>query len=193
MTSQRSFLTRWRVRLGYPLAVICFVLARPSPRSLLIGSALAVVGLLNRASAAGYLRKGSGLATSGPYSRTRNPLYFGSTILAAGFAIAANSWIAAACLAIYIAVFYPAVMRREESDLRAAYGAEFDAYAARVPLFFPTLRGRGVPGEGFSWAQYLRNREYQAAVGTGVALAILCVRMEFKRIGLDFNSRESYL
>jgi hypothetical protein len=175
MTPQ-MFLTRWRVRLGYPIAIACFWLAHPSPRLLLIGSALAVVGLINRGSAAGYLRKGSGLATSGPYSRTRNPLYFGSTILAAGFAVATGSWIAAACLAGYIAVFYPGVMRREERDLRATYGAEFDAYAARVPLFFPSLRG-GSTGDGFSWAQYSRNREYQAAIGTAVAIAILCFRM----------------
>ncbi len=145
MTPPQMFLTRWRVRLGYPIAIVCFWLAHPSPRSLLIGSALAVVGLINRGSAAGYLRKGRGLATSGPYSRTRNPLYFGSTILAAGFAVATGSWIAAACLASYIAVFYPAVMRREERDLRATYGAEFDAYAARVPLFFPSLRSAAQP------------------------------------------------
>ncbi len=136
MNPRGKFLTRWRVRLGYPLAILCFVLARPSQLSLLIGAGLAVVGLLVRASAAGYLRKGSQLATAGPYSHTRNPLYFGSTILAAGFAAATNSWIAATAIALYILVFYPTVMRREESDLRAAYGAEYDSYAARVPLFF---------------------------------------------------------
>jgi Phospholipid methyltransferase len=180
MNPRGKFLTRWRVRLGYPLALICFWLAKPTLVSIAIGAAVAAVGLAIRASAAGYLRKGSQLATTGPYARTRNPLYFGSVILAGGFALATNSWIAASALAIYIMVFYPAVMRREESELRAAYGAEFAAYAARVPLFFPSLRNQSVAKSGtanFSWAQYNRNREYQAAIGAAVALAVLGGRM----------------
>jgi protein-S-isoprenylcysteine O-methyltransferase Ste14 len=172
-----AFWARWRVRTSYPLALLCFWLARPTPQSLLLGAAIAVVGLAIRAAAAGYLRKGEGLATEGPYAHTRNPLYFGSAILAAGLAVAARSWIAAALIAVYFAVFYMPVMRREEKEMRAAYGNIYEQYVARVPLFFPALRSRAGAQGKFSWELYRGNREYKAAIGTVLVVAILCARM----------------
>ena len=177
MSSSGSFWTRWRVRLGYPLALACFYLAKPTRGTLLIGSMIGLIGLAIRAWAAGHLRKGQELATSGPYAHTRNPLYLGSVILAAGFAVAANSLVAAVLIALYLLAFYPAVMRREEKEIRLVYGDAYDDYARSVPLFFPSHRKRFPGTAPFSSAQYLRNREYQAAIGAAIALAILCARM----------------
>jgi hypothetical protein len=176
---------RWRVRLGYPVALIYWLLATPSPRWILIGGCIAFIGLLVRASAAGYLRKSEELATSGPYARTRNPLYFGSSLLAAGFAIAGGSWWAAGVVMVYFAVFYYVVMRNEEQELRERYGSAFEEYAARVPLFFPRPFGSssgtgisdGPAAKEFSWAQYRRNREYQAFIGTIATLGFVWLRM----------------
>jgi len=172
--------TRWRVRIGYPVGIVCFVLAAPRPVTLACGGALAAVGLLVRGAAAGHLRKHEALATSGPYAWTRSPLYFGSLLLAAGFLLAAASWIAALVAFVYLLVFYPGVMRREEEELRAEYGAAFDEYARRVPHFWPRPpSGSAVAArpDGFSWMQYRRNREYQAVIGAVVAFAILVARM----------------
>jgi len=168
--------TRWRVRIGYPVGVACFLLAGPTPTTLSAGAALAVIGLATRAAAAGHLRKHEALATAGPYAWTRNPLYLGSLLLGAGFLLAAASWIAAAVAALYLGVFYPGVMRREEEELRAEYGASFDEYARRVPLFWPRAP-RGAAAEPFSWNQYRKNREYQALAGAAVAFAILAAEM----------------
>jgi len=170
--------TRWRVRMGYPLGIACFLLARPSPLTLGCGGALAMMGLLLRAAAAGHLRKHEALAVSGPYAWTRNPLYAGSLLLGAGFLLAAASWIAAALALVYLATFYPGVMRREEEELLAEYGAAFEEYARRVPLFWPRRpSGSGASREPFSWSLYRRNREYQALAGTGAAFAILAAEM----------------
>jgi protein-S-isoprenylcysteine O-methyltransferase Ste14 len=183
MTQQRNFWMRWRVRVGYPVAVVFWLLAAPTPRSILLGAAISAIGLFIRAAASGYLRKYEELATTGPYARTRNPLYFGSAILAAGFCIAGHSWVAGTIVALYFGLFYYAVMRNEENDLRARYGSAFDAYAARVPLFFPRLivssEGDAEPiaGKKFSWPQYRRNREYQAFIGALAGIAIMCLRM----------------
>jgi len=68
------------------------------------------------------------------------------------------------------------VMRREEEELRAEYGAAFDEYARRVPLFWPRPPGKSV-AEPFSWTQYRRNREYQALAGAVLAFAILTLEM----------------
>jgi protein-S-isoprenylcysteine O-methyltransferase Ste14 len=166
--------TRWRAPLGYPTAVLCLWLAHPTFISALIGSALAIAGLLIRASAAGHLRKREALAHTGPYAHTRNPLYLGSSLMAAGFAIASRSWLAAGLLALYFGVFYAQVMRREESELRAQYGQAFDDYAAAVPLFWPRLRAGAAAGRRqFSFGQYMRNREYEAAIGVAIMIAVL--------------------
>lgn len=165
---------RWRAPLGYPTAALCLWLARPTFLSILIGAALAVLGLLIRAAAAGHLRKREALAHTGPYARTRNPLYFGSALIAAGFVLASRSWLVAALLALYFSSFYIQVMRREESELREQYGQAFDDYAASVPLFWPRLRAKASPDRvRFSFAQYVRNREYQAAIGAALMIAAL--------------------
>ncbi|HEY1471959.1 MAG TPA: methyltransferase, partial [Candidatus Acidoferrum sp.] len=107
-----------------------------------------------------------------------NPLYFGSSLLALGAAIAMNSWIAAALLLLYFALVYSVVMLREERELRAKHGAAFDSYAARVPLFFPSFsvsRQPDLPEARFSWSQYKKNHEHQAALGFLLLLLLLVV------------------
>ncbi|MGA2302221.1 MAG: isoprenylcysteine carboxylmethyltransferase family protein [Candidatus Acidiferrum sp.] len=173
-----DFFSRWRVRLGYLLAVVVLLLARPTPRSILLGAAAGVVGLAIRAYSAGYLHKQEVLTTTGPYAYTRNPLYFGSSILAVGAAVAMRSWLAAAVILFYFAVVYAFVMRREEMELRGKHGAAFDTYAAGVPLFFPRLTRSSPPGGAsgaFSWTQYKRNHEYEATVGFLLFLLLLAV------------------
>jgi protein-S-isoprenylcysteine O-methyltransferase Ste14 len=181
----RKFWMRWRVRLGYPVAIIYWLFAAPTWRSIAYGTIVAAFGLIVRAAASGFLRKDRDLAVTGPYSRSRNPLYLGSAILAAGFVVAGHSWIAGLLVSAYFAIFYYAVMRNEEEDLRLRFGAEFDAYAARVPLFFPKLFSGNAPtastarelDEAFSWAQYRRNREYRALFGAIAAMGLVWLRM----------------
>ena len=180
MAVPNQFWVRGRVRLGYPVALISLYLARPTPTSILCGAAIAAVGLAIRGAAAGHLRKHEELATSGLYACTRNPLYLGSAILAAGFAVAAYSWLVAALVAGYFIPFYVAVMKREEAELRVRYGERFDEYAARVPLFLPRFRRAkdvGALQEPFSWQLYRRNREYQALLGCLAGVGLLWLRM----------------
>jgi len=173
-----AFFARWRVRLGYPLAIVVLALAWPTPRSVLAGAMTGALGLLVRALAAGHLHKQEVLTVTGPYAYTRNPLYFGSAILALGTGIATWSWISAAVLLVYFALFYSMVMRREEQELRALHGGDFDDYARAVPLFLPRLtpaRLVASPARSFSFAQYKKNREYRAAIGFLLLLGLLLV------------------
>ena len=173
MSSQTNFWIRWRVRVGYPVGIAAFWFARPQLKWLLCGVGVALMGLLIRGYAAGYLRKHQQLATSGPYAFTRNPLYFGSVLFAAGFSIASRSWISAGLLIVYLAVFYPVVIRREQAELEKHYGSAFREYSSRVPAFWPRLTPASSGAERFSWAQYRKNREYEAAIGLTIAMAIL--------------------
>ena len=186
MTQVSDFFSRWRVRAGYPLAILFLYLASPTLRWIAVGAAIAAAGLVVRGGAAGHLRKLETLTTTGPYAWMRNPLYFGSALIAAGFAVAGHSPWAALVIVAYFVAFYPAVMKKEEAELRERYGAAFIEYAKRVPLFFPFPLRRsssyeGSSSEGFSWSRYMKNREYQAALGAILALAVLWVRMFLPR------------
>jgi protein-S-isoprenylcysteine O-methyltransferase Ste14 len=166
-----------RVRVGLPLALVCVVLAEPTPRSMLVGAGLASIGLLVRGAAAGHLSKHATLTTSGPYAVIRHPLYLGSLLVAAGLLVAAESWLAAVLVTAYLCLFYPLAMRYEEEKLGRRYGAVFEAYAARVSRLWPRPTRAAVSTWGFSWALYRYNGEFQSALGVLAALAVLWLRM----------------
>jgi protein-S-isoprenylcysteine O-methyltransferase Ste14 len=171
-----NFFVRWRVRLGYPLALVALWFSRPAPRSIVVGALVGVLGLSGRACAAGYLRKQEVLTVTGPYAYTRNPLYLGSAVLAVGAAIAMRSWISAAILMVYFAVFYSVVMQREAGELRLRHGTSFEEYARAVPLFLPRLTAARLPGDSagsFSFAQFKKNHEWQATAGFLFLLLVL--------------------
>ena len=175
--SAAGFFARWRVRLGYPLAAVVLLLARPSPKSIVAGAVIGAIGLWVRARAAGHLHKQEILTVTGPYAYTRNPLYLGSFVLFIGGAIAANSWWSAAILLGYFALFYSFVMRREEGELLQHHGEAFREYSRTVPLFLPRLTAAKLEsGAGeFSFAQYKKNREYRAAIGFLLLLIVFVV------------------
>lgn len=179
-----AFFMRWRVRLGYPLAVAVLWFARPLPGSIVIGGLVGALGLLTRALAAGYLHKQEVLTVTGPYAYTRNPLYLGSAVLVLGAAIAMRSWISASILLLYFAIFYSMVMLREERELRAHHGSAFEEYARAVPLFLPHLRPATIAGAtagSFSFAQYKKNHEWQAAAGFLLLLGVLVLIWHFRQ------------
>src|SRR5947208_16908494 len=182
MSLPGSFFMRWRVRLGYPLAVVVLWFSRPVPRSILLGGLVGIIGLWLRAYAAGYLHKQEVLTVTGPYAYTRNPLYLGKAILALRAAIATRSWLSGLILIVYVAVFYSIVMLREASELRLRHGTSFDEYARTVTLFIPRLTAAKLPGDAagsFSFAQYKKNHEWQAAVGFLFLLLVLLAIWRF--------------
>jgi len=171
-----SFFARWRVRLGYPLAIVVLYFSKPTPRSILLGAVVGVLGLSVRAHAAGYLHKQEVLTVAGPYAHTRNPLYLGSAILAFGAGMATHSWISALILIVYFAVVYSIVMQREASELLLRHGVSFEEYARAVPLFIPRLTAAKLTGDSggsFSFAQYRKNHEWQASLGFLFLLIVL--------------------
>lgn len=84
---------------------------------------------------AGYKREH--LITVGPYSVTRNPLYFFSMLGSVGVALATETLSIPLIIIVAFALYYPAVIRREESRLREFHQGAFEEYFARVPRFFP--------------------------------------------------------
>jgi len=167
---------RIRVPLGFTLAAVYVWLAAPTRTSLAIGASIALVGVFLRALASGYVEKNETLATSGPYRYTRNPLYLGSMVLAAGFLVAARSWpIALLALGMLVGIYLP-VIRSEEEFLRSRF-PEYEEYSRRVPRLLPRFTAHG-PGPGsFSWHLYLKHREYNAALGMLAMMAVLIAKL----------------
>lgn len=80
------------------------------------------------------------LAQNGPYSMSRNPLYFGTLMMALSAAIFMQSFLFAAVL-IVVSVFYLGItVPNEEARLRIVFGETYENYCRRVPRFFPNPR-----------------------------------------------------
>ena len=164
MSSLTELLARYRVRLGFIAAAAAFGLARPTPRSFLIGCAVTVLGEALRVWAAGHLEKGREVTASGPYRLTRHPLYVGSSIIGLGFAIASGRPIVFVLVVLYLALTIGAAIRREESHLTEKFGSAYPAYReGRAP---DDVRR-------FTLERVRRNREYRAVLGLVAALALL--------------------
>lgn len=177
----RRIARRARVPLGFVVAALFLVFARPSWTTLAWGLVLIVPGLWLRAYAAGYVKKNAELTRTGPYAYTRNPLYLGSMSIAAGFAVAAGRWWLALLLVVmFLAIYVPTILSEEEF-LRGAF-PQFEEYAQRVPRLLPRLtparfkdaeRGMG----RFSTDRYRHHREYNASIGAAALYVALMLRM----------------
>lgn len=161
-------LARWRVTLGFVSGALALWLARPTWMSIAAGASVALVGEAIRIWAAGHLEKSREVTSSGPYRFVRHPLYLGSSLLGAGFAIATASLAVGALAALYLGTTIPAAMRAEEAHLREKFGAAYDAYAAR--------RHAPVP-RAFSWRRALANREHHTCAGFLAAMAVLVAKV----------------
>jgi protein-S-isoprenylcysteine O-methyltransferase Ste14 len=184
---------RIRVPLGFLTAALyLFELWRRAPRPAAVAWSLALVlpGLWLRGYAAGYVKKNRELTITGPYAHTRNPLYLGSMLMAAGFAVALSSWAMALVLAAGFALIYIPVIASEERFLRTTF-PEFDANFRQVPRLIPRLTPAKPPAgiavqashdpeagsPRFSPARYLKHREYNAAIGAALLyLSLLFLR-----------------
>ncbi|HYW42242.1 MAG TPA: isoprenylcysteine carboxylmethyltransferase family protein [Bryobacteraceae bacterium] len=164
---------RLRVPSGFLLVAVFAWFSRPSAPSLAIGLPISVVGLALRAWAAGCLAKNQRLATAGPYAHTRNPLYIGTLLVAAGLVTASRSLgLGILFAAVFLLVYLP-VIQLEEQHLRRLF-PEYSAYAAQVPALCPRLRppANSLPNP-FRWSLYLKNQEYNAGAGFAAGLLFL--------------------
>ena len=103
---------------------------------------LIIGGLLLDGAAAGYFRRlgtavepwkpSTVLGTDGLYRFSRNPIYLGFAITYAGLAIAMDSVFVLLLLIPCLFVVDRFVIQREERYLSAKFGADYDAYRARV-------------------------------------------------------------
>jgi protein-S-isoprenylcysteine O-methyltransferase Ste14 len=104
-----------------------------------VGLLLILAGIFGRLWSILYVggRKNKQLVTTGPYSMTRNPLYFSSMLSIAGVCMLFGS--------VFIMLLFPVIMfcvfiytaKREAGYLQHLFGSQYDNYARNTPLFWP--------------------------------------------------------
>jgi protein-S-isoprenylcysteine O-methyltransferase Ste14 len=170
---------RLRLPLGFVLGITYLIFARPTSLTLAVGGAIALVGVLIRGWASGHISKNERLATSGPYAHTRNPLYFGSFLIAAGFAVAVH-WALLLLVVAFFALIYAPTMQRERANIAGRFPDAYEVYAANVPAFVP----RPTPWKAthpddagaFSLDLYMKHGEWKAALTYALVMGWLIYR-----------------
>ena len=176
----KSLPERFRVRAPWVAVPIALWIAEPTPLLLTVGAVFAVLGAIIRAWAAGTIHKNRVLTTGGPYAYTRNPLYLGSFLIGLGVTIATGSIWLFAGFVVFFTIIYRRTIQQEAAHLEGLYGERFREYAAQVPAFLPRLSpyrpAEPHPTE-FSLERYLRNREWEAALGIVAGLGFLAAKL----------------
>lgn len=154
----------------------------------LAGWALALAGQALRAATVGYayiIRGGKdrkvyaeGLVTRGFFNHVRNPLYVGNVLILLGLLVIWNAAPAYLVGVPFFLVGYVAIVAAEEAFLRRTFGAEYDAYARRVPRWLPrpaALGGLGasLAGMTFNWRRVVLKEYGSAAYWMAGALALM--------------------
>ena len=83
----------------------------------------------------------SHIVDRGPFAIVRHPVYFGLAVHFVGACLATGNWL---LITGTLFVSFPALYvraREEERLLRAQLGASYEAYARRVPMLVPLMRG----------------------------------------------------
>lgn len=92
----------------------------------------ALVALRRAGTSPNPRRPTTALVVTGPYLRTRHPLYLSMTIVYAGIALAVNALWAVALLPIAMVLIDRGPMAREERYMEQKFGDAYRTYKARV-------------------------------------------------------------
>jgi protein-S-isoprenylcysteine O-methyltransferase Ste14 len=166
-------LARLRVPIGFICGALVLWLARPTGVAIAIGAPIAVAGECLRVWAAGHLNKAREVTSSGPYRWFAHPLYVGSTMMAAGLAVASDSAAVAGLIAAYLTVTLTAAIKNEEAFLRRTFGDRYDRYRRGTAAAAIDSERR------FCLTQAAANREHRALAGLAVAVLLLILKATY--------------
>ena len=101
-------------------------------------------------------QRADSLNTTGMYSVVRNPLYLGNFLTLLGFAMMTMVWWFVVLVVLSFALYYERIILTEEDILRGKFGAVYEAWASKTPVFFPRLALWRRPEWKFSLRAVLR-------------------------------------
>ena len=173
----RQFVSNNRIVTTMGLGSAFFVLAEPTLISIALGFPFLLIGESIRVISSGFIQKNSRLAQEGPYSFTRNPLYFGSFIMGLGFVIMASQWYLFVLYFLTFYFIYDSTIGAEEQYLAKKFGSTFEEYQKKVPRFFPNVTGVGSWEGSFSWDLVKKHREWNTCLGIFLVVILVFFKM----------------
>ena len=150
MKDLRSFVFSFRSFTPIPLAILLIYFSSPIYPYSLIGLVFVLIGEIIRMSAVSHAggrtrttKVGApSLCTSGPYSRTRNPLYLGNVIIYSGVCLLSGGPYLVEMFSItliYFIIQYTLIISLEEETLTTLFKDDYLTYCKNVPRLFPQL------------------------------------------------------
>src|SRR4051812_18221792 len=118
------------------------------------------------------------LVADGPYRHVRNPLYFGNVLMGLGMGAMASR-LGFVVLQVLMLLFCYRLIFREEAELRAAQGEQYDAFKKAVPRLCPALTPR-IPAAGgkADWAAGFKAEGWVWGFGLAVTLFAITLKMK---------------
>jgi len=146
----RSFLFKKRSYTPIPIVLAILYFSQLKYPFWVYGAAFIVFGELIRLSAVRYAGGrtrttkvgANSLCTSGPYSRTRNPLYIGNVFIYSGVVLLSGGMYMFQLLAVVILYFifqYSMIISLEEEKLSTVFGQDYSKYKRNVPRIIPLI------------------------------------------------------
>ena len=146
----RSFLFKKRSYTPIPIVLVILYFSQLSYPFWVYGATFIVFGQLIRVSAVRYAGGrtrttkvgANSLCTSGPYSRTRNPLYIGNVFIYSGVVLLSGGIYMFQLLTVVIFYFifqYRMIISLEEEKLSTIFGQDYLKYKNNVPRIIPLI------------------------------------------------------
>jgi protein-S-isoprenylcysteine O-methyltransferase Ste14 len=126
-----------RQAIGIVLLAVFVIWASPRPEMFWVGAVIALLGILVRLYASGFVMKNKELATDGPYAFVRHPLYTGNILMLVGFCFANGQiwpWFVGA---FFLWFWYPTAISYEDNKLERIFDDSWRAWSANTPALMP--------------------------------------------------------
>jgi protein-S-isoprenylcysteine O-methyltransferase Ste14 len=177
-----DFIIKYRSTCGSIGLLIILYISTPNAESVSLGFLFILAGMFFRAWSAGYINKNDRLAKDGPYSLTRNPLYFGNFLMGLGFAISGNCLFCYLIFFVYFLIFFPFLMIFEHRYLKEKFGKEYIDWYKNSNSFFPKIKK--LKKGNFNISLYIKNKEYRVIFFSllVVVIFILKVLKDYKKV-----------
>lgn len=170
---------RFRQFLGIAFVILVSTAGEPKKMLFATGGGLVVLGIAVRLWASGHIKKNKVLATDGPYTYVRHPLYVGNITLGFGFALASGLWWSLPLLVGILVAFYPHAICREDERLHRMFNKEWEQWRKGTRALIPRLISYQFTQRGnWSFRQSLRQN------GEPIIALFLLFWLHFLSLGL---------
>jgi len=175
---------RFRQFVGVGFLFVLTVVGEPmawgryAPAIFWSGIGFAVLGGLVRLWASGHVKKDKSLATTGPYSYVRHPLYVGNHLITLAFCLASGLWWSFLAWAVIAFLFYPGTIAHEDEVLHRLFGKSWEKWRAETRALIPRLTPYNKSEKG-EWS--LKQSHHN---GEPLILAILAACLFYLSLGL---------